>query len=135
MFDTRQQQFVIGNYFYQKKTHLDLNYIQYLFDLIIEHDLDITSTDISLLLINSIPMKIKKNAQCFTEEPFVNLQFNIESEKKVYEALKYSIWLLISILALSDSQRNGCMALLVRKTFYFQIMEIMEINASRIFQY
>ena len=80
-------------------------------------------------------MKIKKNAQCFTEEPFVNLQFNIESEKKVYEALKYSIWLLISILALSDSQRNGCMALLVRKNFYFQIMEIMEINASRIFQY
>ena len=66
-------------------------------------------------------MKIKKNTQCFTEEPF-NLQFNIESKKKVYEALKYSTWLLTSILALSDSQRNGCMALSVRKIFNFQIM-------------
>ena len=39
---------------------------------------------------------------------------------EVSEALKYSMWPLISILALSNSQGNGCIKLSVSKNFNFQ---------------
>ena len=65
-------------------------------------------------------MKMMKNSECFAKEPLLNLQFHIESTNKISEALKYSMWLLISMLALSDSQRNGCMKLSISKNFNFQ---------------
>ena len=65
-------------------------------------------------------MKMKKNTECFAEEPLLNLQFHIGSRNKVSEALKYSMWPLISILAVSDSQGNGCMKLSISKNFNFQ---------------
>ena len=65
-------------------------------------------------------MKMKKNTECFAEEPLLNLQFHIGSRNKVSEALKYSMWPLISILALSNSQGNGCMKLSVSKNINFQ---------------
>ena len=65
-------------------------------------------------------MKMKKNTECFAEEPLLNLQFHIGSKNKVSEALKYSMWPLISILAVSDSQGNGYMKLSISKNFNFQ---------------
>ena len=40
MFDRRQQQLVIGKLFLPQKPFLDVSFIQYLFHLIIKHDLD-----------------------------------------------------------------------------------------------
>ena len=54
-----------------------------------------TSTDILLLLINSIPNedKKKKKTQCFSEELILNLQFHIESTNKDSQTLNNSMWL------------------------------------------
>ena len=67
-------------------------------------------------------MKMKKNIQCFAEETFLNPQFNIESINKVFKALKYSLWLLTSILALSDLHGNGCVKLSISTYFNFQLV-------------
>ena len=50
----------------------------------------------------------------------LNKQPNVCSMNKISEALKYFMWLLISILVLSDLKGNGCMKLSIRKDFNFQ---------------
>ena len=67
-------------------------------------------------------MKIKKNTQCFADEPFLNLQFNIESTNKVSKTLKHSMWLLTSILALPDTHGNVCVKLSISTNFKFQLV-------------
>ena len=38
---------------------------------------------------------IKKETQCFAEEPFLNLQFNTENTSSVSESLKCSMWFFL----------------------------------------
>ena len=67
-------------------------------------------------------MKIKTNTQYFVEEPFLNLQYNIESTNKVSEALKYSMWSLTSVLALSYSYGHGCVKVSISTNFNFKLV-------------
>ena len=121
MFDRRQQQLVIRNYFYHKNLFLMWVLSSTYFTWLLNTILKVTSNRLpSLLLINSISNENEEKYWMFCGRALLNLQFHIGSRNKVSEALKYSMWPLISILAVSDLQGNGCMKLSISKNFNFK---------------
>ena len=117
MFDRRQQQLVIRNYFYHKNLFLMWVLSSTYFTWLLNTILIVTSNRLpSLLLINSISNENEEKYWMFCGRAVIKPAVPY----KVSEALKYSMWPLILILALSNSQGNGCMKLSVSKNINFQ---------------